>query len=93
MISLQKVRGSVEKVLQENLGIGNNPQKNATKKRGRKIKPGEMVVALKENKENENVPGSSGFQRREVVIRERGEEESEEEEEFSMPRKLTARNK
>ena len=26
--------GSVEKVLQENLGIGNDPQKNATKKRG-----------------------------------------------------------
>ena len=83
--------GSVEKVLQENLGIGNDPQKNATKKRGRKIKPGEMVVTLEENKENENVPGSSGLQRREVVIRERGKEESEEEEEFSIPRKLTAR--
>ena len=50
-----------------------------------------MVVTLEENKENENVPGSSGLQRREVVIRERGKEESEEEEEFSIPRKLTAR--
>ena len=60
-------------------------------KRGRKIKPGEMVVTLEENKENENVPGSSGLQRRKVVIREREKEESEEEEEFSIPRKVTAR--
>ena len=37
-------------------------------KKGRKIKPGEMVVTLEENKENENVPGPSGLQRREVVI-------------------------
>ena len=48
--------GSVVKVLQENLGVGNDQQKKASKKRGRKINPGEMVVTLEENKENENVP-------------------------------------
>ena len=82
--------GSVVRVLQENLGVSNNTQKNATKKRERKIKPGEMVVTLVENKENENVPGPSGLQRREVEIRKRGEEESEEEE-ISISRKPTAR--
>ena len=49
-----------------------------------------MVVTLEENKENENVPGPSGLQRREVVIRERGEEESEEQE-ISIPGQPTAR--
>ena len=49
-----------------------------------------MVVTLEENKENENVPGPSGLQRREVVILERGEEESEEEE-IPIPREPTAR--
>ena len=65
--------GSVVKVPQENLGVGNDPQKNATKKREIKIKPGQMVVTLEENKKNESVPGPSGLQRREVVILERGE--------------------
>ena len=82
--------GIVVRIFQENLGIGNDPLKNATKKKGRKNKPGEMVVTLEEIKENENVPGPSGLQRREVVTRERGEEESEEEE-ISILRKPTAR--
>lgn len=43
-------------------------RKKSIKKRGRKIKLGEMVVTLEENKENENVPGSSGLQRSEIVI-------------------------
>ena len=49
--------GSVVRVLQENLGVGNDPQKKESKRRGRKIKPGEMVVTLEEDKENENVAG------------------------------------
>ena len=42
--------GSVVRVLQENLGVGNDPQKKVSKKRGKKIKPREMVVTLEENK-------------------------------------------
>ena len=83
--------GSVVKVLQENLGVGNDQQKKASKKRGRKINPGEMVVTLEENKENENVPDPSGLQRSKIVIRERGGEDSEEEVEVSIRRKPTAR--
>ena len=56
------------------------------KKRGRKIKPGEIVVTLEENKENENVPGPWGLQRSKIVIQERGDEESKKEE-VSVPRK------
>lgn len=60
--------GIVVRVLQENLGTGNGSQNKSIKKGGRKIKLGEMVVTLEENKENENVPGSSGLQRSEIVI-------------------------
>ena len=60
--------GSVVKVLQENLGVGNDPPKKVSKKRGRKINPGEMIVTLEENKENENIPGPSGLQRSKIVI-------------------------
>ena len=60
--------GSVVKVLQENLGVGNDPQKKASKKRVRKINQGEVVVNLDENKENENIPGPSGLQKSEIVI-------------------------
>ena len=60
--------GSVVKVLQENLGVGNDPSKRVSKKRGRKINPGEMIVTLEENKENENIPGPSGLQRSKIVI-------------------------
>lgn len=49
-----------------------------------------MVVTLEENKENENVPGSSGVQRCAIVIWERGDKENEEEE-VSIPRKPTTR--
>ena len=61
--------GSVVKVLQENLSVGNDPSKKVSKKRGRKINPGEMIVTLEENKENENIPGPSGLQRSKIVIR------------------------
>ena len=49
--------GILVRVLPKKLGIGNGTRKKVSKKRGRKIKPGEMVVTLEENKENENVPG------------------------------------
>ena len=83
--------GSVVKVLQENLGVGNYPQKKASKKRVRKINQREMVVTLDENKENENIPRPSGLQRSEIVIRERekGGEDSEEEVEVPIRRKPT----
>ena len=42
-------------------------QKKLSKKRGGKVKPGEMVVILEENKSKENVPGPSGLGRSKIM--------------------------
>ena len=68
------------RVLQKNLGIGRESQSKPSRKRGKKVTPGQIITTLQnQDKENtEPIPGPSGQSK--IVCQDRDSEESEQEE-------------
>ena len=89
----QLLGGSIVRVLQENLGIGREQVGKQSRKRGKKITPGQAITNLQnqQNKENaEPIPGPS-IHHSTVVYQDRDSEESDREEVHC--RKPTARKR
>ena len=67
----QQLDGSIVWVLQENLGIGKEPQTKLNRKHGKKVTPGQPITSFQNHKNdkenNETAPGPSGYQKSTIV--------------------------